>query len=128
MDAVMRSRRTMVLLMLAIFLLGAATGGFAMRAAQQRRLRALLEADPVEVRQDLFLRALDAKLELDARQRQVVSETLDQQRDRYRAAINQARPTIRILRNEVVEALRPTLDAEQRSALEALLRTRDAKP
>jgi hypothetical protein len=58
----------------------------------------------------------------------VVSETLDQQRDRYRAAINQARPTIRILRNEVVEALRPTLDAEQRSALEALLRTRDAKP
>jgi hypothetical protein len=128
MDAVMRSRRTMVLLMLAIFLLGAATGGFAMRAAQQSRLRGLLEADPVEVRQDLFLRALDAKLELDARQRQVVSETLDQQRDRYRAAINQARPTIRLLRNEVVEALRPTLDAEQRSALEALLRTRDAKP
>lgn len=112
---------------LVLFAAGFVAGVGATRARQQRWLRENLLADPARVRNTAFLRALDQQLGLDGAQRARASALLEAQSAEYRAAIELARPRLRVLRRELARDLAPSLSAAQRASLEATLSALDGR-
>ena len=110
-----------------IFAAGAVTGGAVVRQRQQRWLREHLASDPAQVRTAVFLRALDARLSLDASQRARAESLLVAQSAEYRDAIELSRPRLRALRARFADELGPSLRPEQRASLAAALRELDAR-
>lgn len=121
MDPVRLSRWRTGIVVALTFVLGAAAGGFATRAVQQRRLRELVTGDPAVMRTRLTMFALEHRLALLPNQRAEAERILVAQEGEYRAAAELCRPRIRDLRRELVRQLAPVLDPNQAGALDELV-------
>lgn len=121
MDPVSRSRWRTAVLVTAVFVAGAAAGGFTTRALQQRRMRELVMGDPAALRTALTLHALDRRLGLTANQRAAAERVLHGQEASYRRALECGRPEVRALRREMAQELGPALTPAQRATLAELV-------
>jgi Spy/CpxP family protein refolding chaperone len=111
-------------LLLAIFVLGAGSGGAVAYAVTERRLSQVLGGDRTELRETRRFLALSRELDLRPEQREKVRSILQRHRERHREVTQQVHENcgqpLRELREKVDREISAVLDPEQRERFRAM--------
>jgi hypothetical protein len=109
-----------------VFSLGVACGALIMHIAYGSRMEAFVSGKP-EVREEILLKRLDRRLDLDDRQRDIVRTIIHETATELKSIRNQFRPQMNVVldkgRAEVRKALRP----EQQEKFDKFIAERRAR-
>ncbi len=106
--------------LLAVFALGAATGGAVVRYTTTRSIHHLLDAPPGEARRRAMLWALDRKLSLTDAQRDRIEGILTAHAGEYAAIHRRTEPEMAALRARVEGEIREVLTPDQKGKFDEL--------
>ena len=118
----MKSKLSIALVLVAMFVLGGISGAALMQARIAHRIQARLMAREEAPNVTAFASALEIKLHLNSEQRAKVAEILRAHQPELAALMRSVEPQAQAIREQQWREIRPILDPEQQKAFDELMR------